>query len=126
MKLGEPEKARNLLPRSLQSLEKRKRMFLRNSLMRVVLNFCTDLKTISRFAQMEYKLGEPERGRTIFEGIVNSHPKRLDFWLVYIDMEAVQRSLDHLRYERPAGLQHIWRQATNMLWPETSSIGCSR
>ena len=36
---------------------------------------------------MEYKHGFPERGRTIFEGIVANYPKRLDIWSVYLDME---------------------------------------
>ena|ERR1700761_6914909 len=57
----------------------------------------TDLKTISRFAQLEYKLGDPERGKTLFEGIIDSHPKRLDFWSVYMDMEAGQKQIQSLR-----------------------------
>jgi rRNA biogenesis protein RRP5 len=59
-----------------------------------------DLKTISKFAQLEYKLGESERGRTIFEGIVDSHPKRLDLWSVYIDMEVGQGDVNTVRYGR--------------------------
>jgi len=74
------EEARKLLPRSLQSLEKRKH-----------------LKTISKFAQLEYKLGDAERGKTIFEGIIDSHPKRLDLWSVYMDMEAGQKDIQSLR-----------------------------
>lgn len=57
-----------------------------------------DLKTISRFSQLEYKLGDPERGKTIFEGIVDSHPKRWDLWTVYIDMEASQNNVVSIRY----------------------------
>jgi rRNA biogenesis protein RRP5 len=56
-----------------------------------------DLKTISKFAQLEYKLGDPERGKTIFEGIVNTHPKRLDLWSVYMDMDAGQKDIQALR-----------------------------
>lgn len=74
------EQARKLLPRSLQSLEKRKH-----------------LKTISKFAQLEYKLGDAERGKTIFEGIVDSHPKRWDLWSIYMDMEAGQGDIQSLR-----------------------------
>ncbi|KAJ3550610.1 hypothetical protein NM688_g5035 [Phlebia brevispora] len=77
---GKLEEARKLLPRSLQSLEKRKH-----------------LKTISKFAQLEYKLGDPERGKTIFEGIVDSHPKRWDLWSIYLDMEAAQGNIASLR-----------------------------
>ncbi|EIW86889.1 hypothetical protein CONPUDRAFT_115715 [Coniophora puteana RWD-64-598 SS2] len=80
LKRGEVEQARKLLPRSLQSLEKRKH-----------------LKTISKFAQLEYKLGDPERGKTIYEGIVDSHPKRWDLWSVYMDMEAGQQNIQSLR-----------------------------
>ena len=57
----------------------------------------SDLKTISKFAQLEYKLGDPERGKTIFEGIVDSHPKRWDLWGVYMDMEASQKEIQSLR-----------------------------
>src|ERR1700728_4697941 len=56
-----------------------------------------DLKTISKFAQLEYKLGDPERGKTIFEGIVDSHPKRWDLWSIYMDMEAGQGDIQNLR-----------------------------
>jgi len=80
LRRGDMEEARKLLPRSLQSLEKRKH-----------------LKTISKFAQLEYKLGDPERGKTIFEGIVDSHPKRLDLWSIYMDMEAGQGDIQNLR-----------------------------
>ncbi|KAJ4002507.1 hypothetical protein F5050DRAFT_1802449 [Lentinula boryana] len=77
---GEIEESRKLLPRALQSLDKQKH-----------------LKTISRFAQLEYKFGEPERGRTLFEGIVDSHPKRWDMWSIYMDMEARQSDIQSLR-----------------------------
>jgi len=45
------------------------------------------LKVISKFAQMEFKFGEAERGRTIFESILSNYPKRTDLWSVYLDME---------------------------------------
>lgn len=80
LRRGLVEEARKLLPRSLQSLEKRKH-----------------IKTISKFALLEYKLGDPERGKTIYEGIVDSHPKRWDLWSVYIDMEATQKNIQGIR-----------------------------
>ncbi|KII94182.1 hypothetical protein PLICRDRAFT_122174 [Plicaturopsis crispa FD-325 SS-3] len=80
LRRGQHEDARKLLPRCLQSLDKRKH-----------------LKTISKFAQLEYKLGDPERGKTIFEGIVDSHPKRWDLWSIYMDMEAGQSDIQSLR-----------------------------
>ncbi|KAG6893079.1 hypothetical protein C0992_011343, partial [Termitomyces sp. T32_za158] len=80
LRRGNLEEARKLLPRSLQSLDKRKH-----------------LKTISKFAQLEYKQGEPERGKTLFEGIIESHPKRWDLWSVYMDMETGQGDIQSLR-----------------------------
>lgn len=47
----------------------------------------TDIGVISKMAQMEFKHGSPERGRTIFEGILSNYPKRVDIWGIYIDME---------------------------------------
>ena len=98
MRLGQVEDARKLLPRSLQSLEKRKRWYLLYPLCLVCSVDTPDLKTISKFAQMEYKLGDPERGKTIFEGIVDSHPKRFDLWSVYMDMEVGQKDIENLRF----------------------------
>jgi rRNA biogenesis protein RRP5 len=106
LKRGDVEQARKLLPRSLQSLEKRKRKRqLPSSSSRPELAHSyanprvdrPDLKTISKFAQLEYKLGEPERGKTLFEGMVDSHPKRWDLWSIYIDMEAGQKDIQSMR-----------------------------
>jgi rRNA biogenesis protein RRP5 len=36
---------------------------------------------------MEFKNGDPERGRTIFEGLVSNSPKRVDLWSIYLDQE---------------------------------------
>jgi len=46
---------------------------------------------------LEYKHGDPERGKTLFEGIIDSHPKRWDMWSMYMDMEGAQRSIQGLR-----------------------------
>lgn len=45
--------------------------------------------TIQQFALLEYrsKGGSVERGRTLFDGIVASYPKRVDVWSVYADQE---------------------------------------
>lgn len=47
---------------------------------------------------MEYKLGDPERGKTVFEGIIDSHPKRWDLWSIYMDMESSQGGIQNLRF----------------------------
>jgi rRNA biogenesis protein RRP5 len=67
---GELDEARALLDRSLKSLPRRKH-----------------LAVISKFAQLEFKHGSPERGRTIFENILATYPKRVDIWSIYLDME---------------------------------------
>lgn len=40
-----------------------------------------------RFAQNEFECGSVERGRSVFEGLMASYPKRLDLWNVYVDKE---------------------------------------
>lgn len=39
-------------------------------------------ETMSKFAQMEFELGSPERGRTIFDGLLLKYHKRLDIFYV--------------------------------------------
>ncbi|KAJ3056513.1 Protein RRP5 [Rhizophlyctis rosea] len=80
LKRGKVDEARKILQRSLQSLAKRKHV-----------------KTICKFAQMEFKYGEPERGRTIFEGIMSNYPKRVDLWSIYLDMEIRNGDVDITR-----------------------------
>ncbi|KAJ1027850.1 hypothetical protein NDA13_003303 [Ustilago tritici] len=71
LRTSQPDLSRALLPRAMQALEKREHTY-----------------TITAFAINEFKLGDPERGRTIFEGLVDSYPKRLDLWWQYIDQES--------------------------------------
>ena len=63
-----------------------------------------DIQVISKWGQMEYKHGFPERGRTIFEGIVANYPKRLDIWSVYLDMELKTGDISAIRYDIPLSL----------------------
>ncbi|ORX72165.1 hypothetical protein DL89DRAFT_265795 [Linderina pennispora] len=71
--------SRDLLARALKALPKRKH-----------------IKAITQFGQMEFKHGEPERGRTVFEG-------RVDLWSVYLDMEwGATRKL----FERVTSMKH--------------------
>jgi len=80
LKRNNISECRKILQRSLQSLAKRKH-----------------IKTICKFAQMEFRYGEPERGRTIFEGIMSSYPKRVDLWSIYLDMEIRQGDQNLIR-----------------------------
>jgi len=80
---------RKLLQRSLLVLPKRKH-----------------LKVISKFAQIEFKHGSAERGRTIFEGIMANYPKRVDLWNVYLDME--------IRLRNPTFITRLFERITSL------------
>ena len=69
MKNNRLESARKLLQRGLTCIEKREHIDL-----------------ISKFAQMEFKWGEVEQAKTLFENLLANFPKRIDLWSVYIDM----------------------------------------
>lgn len=48
--------------------------------------------------QMEYVHGSVARGRTIFEGLVSSYPKRLDLWNIYVDKEVKSGHIEEARH----------------------------
>lgn len=43
------------------------------------------IKFISQTAILEFKSGVPDRGRSMFEGMLREYPKRTDLWNVYLD-----------------------------------------
>lgn len=43
------------------------------------------IKFNSQTAILEFKCGNPERGRSMFENILRNNPKRTDLWSVYLD-----------------------------------------
>lgn len=67
---GDSEGARKTLDRGLNSLPRRKH-----------------IKVITKHGLLEFKIGEAERGRSVFEGVLRNYPKRLDLWGLYIDQE---------------------------------------
>ena len=79
---GDADKARDVLPRALQTLPQ-----------------FTHLDVTSKFAQLEFKseAGVPERGRTIFEGLISSFPKRMDLYNVLLDLELKIGEEDQIR-----------------------------
>ncbi|MCJ1385764.1 rRNA biogenesis protein rrp5 [Xylographa soralifera] len=80
--IAAPQRARDLLPRALQSLPKHHHVDL-----------------TSKFAQLEFRSanGDAERGRTIFEGLLSTFPKRLDLWNVMLDLEIKAGDKDQVR-----------------------------
>uniref|UniRef100_A0A7S1B6H6 S1 motif domain-containing protein n=1 Tax=Corethron hystrix TaxID=216773 RepID=A0A7S1B6H6_9STRA len=55
------------------------------------------VEVMSRFAQMEFELGSPGRARTIFDGLLEKYPKRLDLLFVYVDKEIKGRFIGDAR-----------------------------
>lgn len=45
------------------------------------------IEVVKKFAQIEFAKGEPEKGRSLFEGLIADASKRIDIWNVYIDQE---------------------------------------
>merc|ERR1711976_744251 len=45
------------------------------------------IEIMSKFAQLEYEYGSAERARTIFDALLDKHPKRMDLVFVYVDKE---------------------------------------
>uniref|UniRef100_A0A8C6W9K4 Protein RRP5 homolog n=1 Tax=Nannospalax galili TaxID=1026970 RepID=A0A8C6W9K4_NANGA len=52
---------------------------------------------IAKFAQLEFKLGDAERAKAIFENMLSTYPKRTDVWSVYIDMTIKHGSQKEVR-----------------------------
>jgi rRNA biogenesis protein RRP5 len=52
---------------------------------------------IEKMAVLEFRHGEAERGKTLFEGLVDRYPKRLDLWNVYIDQMAKVQDIQGIR-----------------------------
>lgn len=67
---NQAQEARALLSNALKALPKR-----------------CHIELVRKFAQLEFAKGDPERGRSLFEGLVADAPKRIDIWNVYLDQE---------------------------------------
>ena len=50
------------------------------------LSLILDVEMINKFGQLEFKHGDTERGKTLYEKLLSSYPKRTDLWSIYIDM----------------------------------------
>uniref|UniRef100_UPI00398EE491 protein RRP5 homolog isoform X2 n=1 Tax=Pristiophorus japonicus TaxID=55135 RepID=UPI00398EE491 len=53
---------------------------------------------IAKFAQLEFRLGDAERAKAMFENTLSSYPKRTDLWSVYIDMMVKHGSQEEMRH----------------------------
>ena len=90
--MNDPSRARALLPRAMQALPAH-----------------THISLTSKFARLEFTSlhGEAERGRTMFEGLLSTFPKKLDLRHVLLDLEINQGSQNRERvrslFERTTG-----------------------
>lgn len=100
LRAGRNDEARALIPRSMQSLEKRKHV-----------------KTIVACALDDFKMDNVERGRTIFEGLVDTYPKRLDIWWQYIDQETRNKNMTQARdlFDRILSLKQSSKKVKSVL-----------
>ncbi|ODH29330.1 hypothetical protein ACO22_03757 [Paracoccidioides brasiliensis] len=91
--LADPQRGRALLPRAIQSLPAH-----------------THVDITSKFGQLEFRSpnGDIERGRTVFEALLSSFPKRVDLWNVLLDLEIKNGDAEQVRrlFERVLGLGH--------------------
>ncbi|XP_027934865.1 rRNA biogenesis protein RRP5 isoform X2 [Vigna unguiculata] len=64
------------------------------------------IKFFSQAAILEFKVGVPDRGRSLFEKILREYPKRTDLWSVYLDQEIHHKDEDIIRalFERAVSL----------------------
>lgn len=90
--MAAPERGRALLPRALQSLPSH-----------------THVEMTSKFGQLEFRSsnGDVERGRTVFEGLLSSFPKKIDLWNILLDLEIKNGDAEQVRrlFERVLGIQ---------------------
>ncbi|XP_069678974.1 rRNA biogenesis protein RRP5 isoform X2 [Periplaneta americana] len=87
LKLGRLESARSVMQKALGCLENK-----------------LHVEIISKFAQLENRLGEPERAQTLMEHILTSYPKRIDIWSSYVDMLVKNGQLDAARQVLERGI----------------------
>ena len=90
---GDAEGAKKTFERSLQSLVKSDHVAM-----------------TTQTALLEFKNGDAERGRSIFEGVLANYPRRLDIWSVYLDQE-ISRGGDQGR------VRSLFERATHLALP---------
>ncbi|CAN9509947.1 unnamed protein product [Ophioblennius macclurei] len=52
---------------------------------------------ITKFAQLEFRYGDAEKGRNMFDKVLTSYPKRTDLWSVFIDLTVKHGSAKEVR-----------------------------
>eukprot|EP01139_Manchomonas_bermudensis_P026018 Amastigsp_a847844_22.p2 type:complete len:256 gc:universal Amastigsp_a847844_22:790-23(-) len=76
------------------------------------------LNVIAKFAQLEFKSGHAERGRTLLDELLATKPKRVDIWGIYIDLELAHGDVARTRrlFERVTALSGLSVQKMKSLF----------
>ncbi|XP_076146093.1 protein RRP5 homolog [Alosa pseudoharengus] len=77
---GQSDAANALLQRALKSLSNKQHVDL-----------------ITKFARLEFQHGDKERGKSMFDKVLTSYPKRADLWSVFIDLMIKHGSQQEVR-----------------------------
>uniref|UniRef100_UPI003AB019B0 protein RRP5 homolog isoform X1 n=1 Tax=Centroberyx gerrardi TaxID=166262 RepID=UPI003AB019B0 len=77
---GQSDAASALLQRALKSLPSKE-----------------SVDVIGKFAQLEFRYGDAEKGRSMFDKVLTSYPKRTDLWSVFIDLMVKHGSQKEIR-----------------------------
>ena len=96
--LAAPSQARALLPRATQSVPTHLHRHL-----------------TSKFAALEFQSpnGDPERGRTLFEGLLATFPRHWDLWDMFVDLETArgERANSRSLFERQTAMKMKTKRA---------------
>ncbi|KFQ38763.1 Protein RRP5, partial [Mesitornis unicolor] len=80
LKQGQIEATHRLLERALKALPTKEHV-----------------DVISRFGQLEFRFGDPEHAKALFESTLSSYPKRTDIWSIYMDIMIKHGSQKEIR-----------------------------
>lgn len=53
---------------------------------RIYISFLSAVDVIAKFAQLEFRYGDAEKGRNMLDKVLTSYPKRTDLWSIFIDL----------------------------------------
>lgn len=60
-------------------------------------SFLSGVDVIAKFAQLEFRYGDGEKARTMFDKVLTNYPKRTDLWSVFIDLMVKHGSQKEVR-----------------------------
>lgn len=53
---------------------------------------------MNKFAQLEFKYGDVERAKTMYDSLLFTYPNRTDIWSVYLDLLVKHQKFDDVRH----------------------------